>query len=456
MRQAPWNSLLKALAFPLTIIVMISMLIPSLGFAIESAANGGVHTEPTSPVLLGLAVLFMAARLGGFLAKTVSQPAVLGELAAGVLLGALPSLGITGFQFLQQQEVFAIFASLGVILLLFEVGLESHLGDLLKVGLVSTAVAVLGVIAPMALGFMTSSYFLPDRSFYVHLFVGATLSATSVGITARVLKDLKRLQSREAKIILSAAVIDDVLGLIILAIVAGLIVDTSSGEPHTFSVSSMLWVGVKAVAFLVLSLFIGVKLGPVLFRLGAKMKVEGMLVSLSLSFCFILAYLANQVGLAPIVGAFAAGLVLDGKRYGALFDDGEKSIEDLIFPLSKIFVPIFFVHMGMQVDLSTLMQSSVLLLGFTLTLMACVGKMICGLVVVGKENRTVSKMIIGIGMIPRGEVGLIFAMMGASLRLNGVPVIDPSLYSSVLIMIFCTTLVTPPLLKWAYSKVVEQ
>ncbi|MBI2602239.1 MAG: cation:proton antiporter [Deltaproteobacteria bacterium] len=422
-------------------------LVESLAYASETS-----HSDPIAPILLGLIILFTGAKAGGFVANKVGQPVVLGELLAGVVLGNLTLFGFEGLQFLRDMDFFASVASLGAILLLFEVGLESSVGELLKVGVAATIVAIVGVIFPFILGYGVSCYFLPQSTHYVHSFLGATLCATSVGITARVLKDLNKIHTKEAKIILGAAVIDDVLGLIILAVVSGIIVSASKGSGDGFSMLGVLMISTKAIGFLIVALFAGIKFAPMLFKIGARLRVEGVLVTLSLSFCFLLAYLANLAGLAPIVGAFAAGLIIDGDKYAKFFGEDEMSIEHLIFPLSKFFVPVFFIHMGMQVELATLSDLNVVGLGLALTLVAILGKQVCGLGVFGKENSAVSRLTIGIGMIPRGEVGLIFAAIGAGLLLDGERIITPPLYSAIIIMVMITTLLTPPALKWALQK----
>jgi Kef-type K+ transport system membrane component KefB len=416
-------------------------------------ASGSGHSDPVVPVLLGLIVLFVGAQLGAFAAIKLSQPVVLGELIFGIIFGNLALLGFSGFDFIASGEIFSIMASIGVILLLFEVGLESSLNDMLKVGVVAFLVACIGIVVPFILGFGTSYFFMPLKSSYVHAFVGAALCATSVGITARVLKDMGKINLKESKIILGAAVIDDVLGLLILAVVSGIIVSAESGG-EGIGASSIARIIFEAVAFIIGSLLIGARVAPGFFKFGSKLKGEGVLISLSLCFCFFLSYLANLVGLAPIVGAFAAGLIVDGKGYAKFFKDS-RSIEHLLFPISKFFVPIFFVHMGMQVNLKTLFDPSIILFGLVLSLAAILGKQLCGLGAIGKKSKNLSRLLIGVGMVPRGEVGLIFAAIGRSLTINGSPVIDDSLYSVIVIMVMITTLITPMGLKWAIDKKVS-
>ena len=434
------NFSLKKLAFLLLLVISPTLLFASSG--------GGADQVPM--VLLGLVVLFLGAKIGGVLATKYSLPIVLGELLMGILLGNLMLLGIPGFEFIKESDIFLIFAEIGVILLLFEVGLESSMNEMLKVGPVALLVAVIGVVVPFALGCGVSWFFMPDKSPYIHAFIGATLCATSVGITARVLKDLGKLQLKESKIILGAAVIDDVLGLIILAVIQGVIISADTGG-GAISPLEIFQIAFKAVAFLVVALLLGGKISPFIFKLGARSKITGSLISVSLSFCFMLAYLSHLVGLAPIVGAFAAGLLVDGHGY-AKFYGQEETIETLIFPISKFFVPIFFVHMGMGVNLAAFSSYSVILLGLTLSFVAILGKQACALGIFGKKNQGLSKILIGIGMIPRGEVGLIFAGIGAKLMLDGSPVIDDNLYAAIIMMVLLTTLVTPPLLKIVIDK----
>lgn len=408
--------------------------------------------DPIFQVLLGFVIFFVSAKIGGFLAVKIKQPVVLGELLAGLAVGNLPLFGFDKLQFLASDPFFAILAGVGVILLLFDIGLESSLNDLLKVGGTALLVAVIGVLCPFLLGTLVCRFLLPGESFFVHLFIASTLCATSVGITARVLKDLQQTKNKNAQIILGASVIDDVLGLIILTIVTAIIVSVDQGLGTQISMQDVAWISIKAVGFLVLTLFGGSRLAPLLFRFGSYLRVEGTLLSLSLVFCFGLAYLAGLVGLAPIVGSFAAGLIMDRAGYAKFFSQEHRSIEDLIFPLSGFFVPIFFVHVGLQVNLATFWDPAVIGLGLALSVAGILGKLVCGLGVLGSSNRILSPLVIGVGMIPRGEVGLIFAMMGLKLQIHGQALFSPQLYSAIIMMIVVTTIITPPLLKFAIER----
>ncbi|MCI0363360.1 MAG: cation:proton antiporter, partial [Phycisphaerales bacterium] len=313
-------------------------------------------------------------------------------------------------------------------------------------------VAVAGVVAPFFLGWGVAAYFLPGESLLTHIFIGATLCATSVGITARVLKDMGKLQTREARIILGAAVIDDVLGLLILAVVAGAIKAAMAGS--ALSTAGVMVIAVKAILFLVGAIAAGCYLVPHLFRRASRLETRGVLLALAVAFCFLLAWVASQVGLAPIVGAFAAGLVLDEAHFVLFRDRGEYRLDELLQPVSALLVPIFFVSMGLKVDLSAFARPELLGFATVLTLAAIIGKQVCSLAVI---ERPINRIAIGLGMIPRGEVGLIFAGIGATLtlpNLQGVsePVIGSAAFGAVVIMVITTTLVTPPLLKWSLER----
>ena len=410
--------------------------IPLISFA-SSQEGEIVHSDPIAPVILGLIVILLAAKLGGEIFEKLNQPAVLGELIFGMIIGnfALISGGFFDFGQMFESESIDIFARLGVMILLFQVGLESNVKELLKVGISSVTVAIIGVVAPMILGYYVCVLIIPEAGFNAHLFVGATLTATSVGITARVLKDLNKLKTAEAKIILGAAVIDDILGLIILSIVSGIIVSGS------VSAGTIVYTSVTSFAFLFLSVIIGLKAAPMIGRKVSGMKVEGMKIVTAFLFLFTMAYVADMMGLATIVGAFAAGLVLDDVSF---VNKKEHHIEVLVKPLYCIFVPIFFVLMGIQVKLDVFLDPKIIAIALAITVVSIIGKQVCGL---GVKCQNASKLVVGIGMISRGEVGLIFAGVGKELG-----VIDDSLFGAIVIMVILTTLVTPPLLKWSIAR----
>ncbi|MBI5574869.1 MAG: cation:proton antiporter [Deltaproteobacteria bacterium] len=382
----------------------------------------------------------------GHFCVRLGQPAVLGELCAGILIGNLGLFGLGGFEGIAADPYVDILARIGVIVLLFEVGLESTIRDILRVGLSSFMVAVLGVAAPFGLGWLVGIWLLPEASPYAHAFLGATLCATSVGITARVLHDIGKSREKEARIILGAAVIDDVLGLIILASVSGVILAAEGGKAP--GVWPQAVIVLKAVGFLAGSLLLGALLTPKIFSTAAKLRGPGVLVGVSLAFCFLLSFLAGRAGLAPIVGAFAAGLILEPVHFQAFGERNIRQLENALKPLSEFLAPVFFVQMGAKVDLRVFSSAETLWLALALTIAAIVGKQACSLGVWGKD---INRWAVGFGMIPRGEVGLIFASIGATLVLAGERIIDATTYSAVIIMVLLTTLATPPLLKWSLS-----
>jgi Kef-type K+ transport system membrane component KefB len=423
-------------------------LVTFLASGVSAQTHGTAgHTDAVTPVVLALAIILAAAKLAGHVAVRIGQPAVLGELLAGVALGSLDLIGIDWFHTIESDANIDILARLGVIILLFEVGLESTIRDMVKVGLPSLLVAVLGVIAPFALGWGVGAVLLPDRSPYVHAFLGATLTATSVGITARVLRDLHRSQTPEARIILGAAVIDDILGLIILAVVAGTIASADAGGGLSYGAIGV--VVLKAVGFLAGALVLGLLISPRLFRVASRLSGHGLLLTTALVFCFGLAFLASVTGLAPIVGAYAAGLILEDVHVKDFAKRGERGLEELIQPISTVLVPVFFVIMGMRVDLGAFLHGEVLGLAAVLTIAAIIGKQLCAL---GTLGRPVDRLSVGIGMIPRGEVGLIFANIGLGLTVAGERIIDNATFSAVVIMVIVTTMVTPPALKWSLAR----
>lgn len=371
-----------------------------------------------------LVVILVTARLCGALAGLIGQPAVLGELVAGVVLGA-SVLGLVD----PGVEVVHLLSELGVILLLFAIGLETDLRSLLKVGGSSAAVAAVGVALPFALGYGVCR--MLGLSNMVAIVAGASLTATSVGITARVLSDLGRLQEPESQIILGAAVIDDIIGLVILTVVAGL---TRGTEITTAGVVQITGV---AFGFLLTTLIIGSFAVPRLLRFADRITLPGTTTVFALVLAFGLAWLADKAGSAVIIGAFAAGLLLaKTPRIHA--------IEHGITELGHLFVPIFFVSVGAAVDVRVLnpfdpSNHSTLIVGGLLIVAAVLGKFAAGYAAPWFKGK---KTVIGVGMIPRGEVGLIFAQMGLS---SGV--FDSKLFSAVTLMVMVTTFLAPPFLR---------
>lgn len=371
-----------------------------------------------------LAVILVSARLGGALVQRIGQPAVLGELLAGVLLGS-SLLGWVD----AKDEVITLLKELGVIILLFEIGLETDLQKLLKVGWASLAVALAGVVLPFVLGFVVCQAL--GLTQLQAIFVGAALTATSVGITARVLSDLGRLQDPEGQVILGAAILDDVIGLVILAVVSGM---AKGAEVSALGIAQTTGI---AFGFLAITLVLGMWFVPWLDRLLRLFRLPGSPTILALVIALGLAWLADRVGSALIIGAFAAGLF---QRALPQHEEIEKGVANL----GHFFVPIFFVAVGAAVDVKTFNPvnpeaRSILILGGCLILAAIVGKFAAGFAPFWFRG---NKSLIGVGMIPRGEVGLIFAGMGLDSK-----VLDRGLFSAVALMVMVTTFVAPPLLQ---------
>lgn len=444
--------------------------------------NRAMATGP-EPVLLSILIIILGAKLGGELAERFKQPAVLGELLVGVLLGAsllggfigMPDFGLqaehdhlleelhaqpalsAGDQadldqrvslFERQHgteitviEILSALATIGVILLLFEVGLESDVRELTKVGRSSLVVALIGVVVSFAVGYgfshglsalwspwQAAGDALPDH--LLHTFVGATLTATSVGITARVLGDMGHLKSREARIILGAAVIDDIAGLIILAIVAAMVAAAATGGD--VSTQAILLIAGKAVGFLVVSLVVGLRFVPRFYDgLVARFRVRGFPVALAIAFALFFAYAASLFGLADIVGAFAAGLLLAQTKHAHhIFED--------LRPIAAIFVSFFFITLGMKVDLTELGGNALIVVGvgLAMTLVALGAKLACGWGV--QKDAGANRLVVGVGMAPRGEVGLIFAGLGLATGL-----IHNWQYTTIIIVVMLTTFITP-------------
>jgi Kef-type K+ transport system membrane component KefB len=428
-----------------SLLIGTTLLLALPAFAAEG--EGAIHVDPVAGVVLSLAIILLGAKLGGHLATRIGQPSVLGELGMGVIFGNLSLVGITSLEYMKEDSSIDMLSRLGVIILLFMVGLESTVAQMLKVGWSSLWVAVLGVVGPFILGWGVGAWLLPSHSTYMHVFLGAALTATSVGITARVLKDLDRSKTTESRIILGAAVIDDVLGLLILAVVSGIIAAANvGGELSMGDIALTLF---KAAAFLVGSLAIGVRIAPGAFSWASKLRTQGVLLAVGLSFCFLLAWLASTIGLAPIVGAFAAGLILENVHYRDFLDRGEHELEHLVEPIAAFLVPVFFVLMGLRTDLRSFANMSVLGLAAALCVAAIIGKQ---LAMFGIVEKGLDRLSVGIGMIPRGEVGLIFANIGLTLVVGGEHIVDQSVFSAVVVMVIVTTVVTPPLLKWSLNR----
>ena len=413
-------------------------------------------------VLLSLIVIYLAAKLGGELCARVNLPSVLGELVGGVIVG-VSALNLIVFPegaepihsvlmdfvqltanldadallavFSSQSEVISILAEIGVIILLFEIGLESDLKELIRVGPQAAVVAIVGVVVPFVAG-TAGLIALFGVETIPAVCAGAALTATSIGITAKVLAEMQTLSSREGQIIIGAAVLDDVLGIIVLAVVASL---AKTGE---IEITNVIFLIIGAAVFLVGSILIGRLLSPLFVSLVDNMQTRGQVLISSLVFAFVLSYIAAAIQLEAILGAFAAGLILaeTTKR---------NELEEQISPIADMLVPVFFVTVGAHTDISVLnplnpANREGLVIASFLVVVAIIGKVITGFTVFGQDG--INRLAIGVGMIPRGEVGLVFAGVGAA---SGV--LSESLDAAIIVMVIFTTFVAPPLLRVVFN-----
>lgn len=395
------------------------------------------HLDPALGSILLLALIWLAAKVGGEAATRLKLPAVVGELAAGMAFAALHR----SWAFVPDVATAPaadMMATVGVLLLMFSVGLESTVPQMMQVGIRATLVAVAGVVAPVAMGLAAAYVLLPAPvPIPVALFIGACLCATSVGISARVLAECGAGTSPEGRVILGAAVIDDVLGLLVLVVVSGMATAAAAG-------GSIPWGDLgrtlgMAIGFLGLALTLGRWVTPHLFRAANRLRVEEVMLPLSLAFGFLMAFAGGHAGLAPIVGAYAAGLILEPTHVELLEERESKSLEDLIHPLVTALAPIFFVVMGARVDPRGLLQPSILALALSLTVLGAIGKYIAGFA----AGPGLNPHVIGWGMMPRGEVGLIFVATGAQLN-----ILQPDVQAAVVVAMMLTTMIGPIGLGW--------
>jgi Kef-type K+ transport system membrane component KefB len=386
-------------------------------------AAGSAGELPSGLLTLGqllasLLIIYIASKTGGELALRLKQPSVLGELVAGLVVG------VSGLHLIDPtQPVLLLLAQVGVTLLLFEIGLESDLRSLLKLGPQALAVALVGMLLPFALGYAVMKFTgAPDL---LAVFVGSTATATSIGISAKVLSDLGYLQRPEGQIILGAAVIDDILGVVVLSVVAGI---AKGGSLEWGEVARIV---LSSLGFLVGAIVVGNWFMPVFLRTVRWLRTRGDLLTASLVFAFSLAWIAEQVGSAAIIGAFAAGLVLADT-------DKRQDLERQLRPVTDFFLPVFFITVGAGVNLALLANQEALFLALALSATAVLGKLVCGWAAFGIPA---NKWVIGAGMVPRGEVGLVFASVGlATGVLSGVT------HTAVVMMVILTTFLGPLLL----------
>jgi len=470
--------------------VRISAWLLLLVFPVAAFATGlPDEHDPVATVILWLTIIFAFALIGRYLARRLNQPGVLGELLMGVilgnvlylcgsqlivilregsavfsimrsLLGGLPlseavNLNISNAKYAAQISVVLssangiecikvgyildIFSRYGVIFLLFMVGLESSLQELRYTGKEALRVAVIGVVAPILLGFAVAYFLLPVTSYKDSLFVAATLCATSIGITARVLAEMKKLQTREAKTILGAAMLDDILGLVILAIVSSIVIN---GEVDGMLITRVI---ISTILFFGSILLIGPWILRKLVLCFQFLELWEAKLFISFIFLMALSWLATVVQLASIIGAFAAGLIINDSYFKTSNkkDQSPLIIRDLVAPLEAILAPLFFMLIGIQVKLETFFDWQVLLMAGGLIVAAIIGKLVSGFGADKKDDR----LLIGIGMLPRGEVGLVFASIGKTLG-----VMSDQLFSAIILMVIVTTMIAPPMIKARYAK----
>ncbi|WP_017713581.1 cation:proton antiporter [Prochlorothrix hollandica] len=459
-------SLLPSFLLPLPYLGEVDAAIETaLETAIDGASDTDTSTLVLAGVLLSLVVVFLASKIGGEICARIDLPPVLGELVGGVVVGVSvfhlllfpEGASLTGADSLviklleataglspaaitqvfdTQSEVISVLAELGVILLLFEIGLESDLSELIRVGPQAAIVAVVGVVAPFVAGTLglVVLFHLPAVP---AIFAGAALTATSIGITAKVLAELRQLSSREGQIIIGAAVLDDILGIIVLAVVASL---AKTGEVR---VDNIIFLVISAAGFLIGSILLGRLLSPYFVALVKQLKTRGQLLLSALIIAFLLSYIAAAIHLEAILGAFAAGLILAET-------EKQRELEEQVVPVADVLVPVFFVTVGARTDLSVLnpmvpSNREGLIIAAFLVVVAILGKVITGFTVFGDQKT--NKWAIGMGMIPRGEVGLVFAGVGSA---SGV--LSESLEAAIIVMVIFTTFVAPPLLRIAFDR----
>jgi Kef-type K+ transport system membrane component KefB len=469
----------------LPLLCLLTLLLAAAPITLAGSGADGGHQDLFAMILLEIVIVILVAVFGSWVAKRFDQPAVLGMLLAGVTLGnvgywlGLPLctlvMHLSGaghlFQYVLTQDVsvseaaahleslgaasdtlidlmtgpdaprlvllaigLSLLSNLGVILLLFMVGLESSVDEMKQVGRPAILVALAGVALPFALGYGAGVLLTPEEPAAHHLFLAATLCATSVGITAAVFRDLGKLQTPEGKVILGAAVIDDILGLIILAVVIGII---ASGGVDLLEIARIAGL---ALGFLGLLLVFGDRIVRITAGLYRFFDHAHLKLFYPLVLAFTLSWLASIVGLATIVGAFAAGLIVSERHLG---NGDSKTAEEVLAPIENLFAPVFFVLMGMQVNLSTFTDPGTVLIGLALVVVAVVGKVLAG----WAAGRGLDRLTVGIGMVPRGEVGLIFASIG-----KGLGVVNDAMFSALVLMVIATTLIAPIGLKWSLGR----
>jgi len=458
-------------------IIVLALLVPTAAFA------GG--EDPFSHEFLNMFIIIMAAVIGGWIARKLNQSAVLGELIIGIAIGAViysqggrlvtairhhaeihyilehtaehPGTWQEGIaatintldvpddvkvrikaimdhedfkQTFLESNYTLLFSSLGVLLLLFMVGLEVTVEEMLNQGTTCLIVAVFGIVFPFILGYLGVHFLVPgDENNNMAIFVGATLGATSIGITARVFKDARAMNLKEAKLVMGAAVIDDILGLVLLAVVTAIV---TTGKLDILSLGIIVG---KVLLFLGFVYLVERKLLKGTIKFSHKLMGDTIFVLYPFALLMFFAWLADFIGLASIVGAFCAGMVLRDELFEE-FSEGKHNLEEIHAPLHSLFAPIFFVLMGIQVDVMAFTNTGVILIGLVLSTLAILGKLLSAVFLKGYD-----RLAVGIGLVPRGEVGLIFASIG-----KAIGVLNSDMFAVIIIVVLITTLITPPFL----------
>jgi Kef-type K+ transport system membrane component KefB len=412
-------------------------LLTLLMITISTCALASGASTANSNLLLWLAIITTVAIFARASDK-LGQPFVLGQLLVGIIIGAFAHYNIMGLSNMIHSEALAFFAELGSIFLLLEIGLESSLNDIASAGKHAIVVAIMGVVVPFVIGyFIVTPYILHSTKTELCLFIGSMLAVTSTGISISVFKDLKILKTEACQIVLAASVIDDILGLILLSITTSLMLE---GSINAVNIGNTL---LYVVIFFVSSIVFGKYLLPIVIKLLSQVnKNSDSVILIIIAFCFSMSYIAGQIGLAFIIGAFLSGILLYPQLFKGFknihgkadFTQNEHQLEYLIAPYGKIFTPLFFIYAGMQVDIISTFDYNTILTALAISFFAILGKIVAGIFL----PKHINKWIVGLGMTPRGEIGLIFSIAGLQLK-----IIDSSQFAALLLMIIVTSVITP-------------
>ena len=397
----------------------------------------------THQFLIQIATILLAARLCGELATWLRIPAIIGEITAGIILG--PSL----LGFITPNEVIELLAEIGIILLLFEVGLETDINRLIKAGPRASIVALVGFVLPFISGFIVS-YQLFNLSLLVSLFVAGTLTATSIGITVRILSDLGRHNKNEGQIVLGAAVIDDLLGIFLLAVLYEF---AMSNKIDLINLGSII---LYVTAFFFLAPIVAKLISPSLKRYAETSIIPGLIPIILVALVLIFAAIAYDVGAPHLLGGFVAGIALSRRFFlplGAFIKTDEAftlKIQQQMKPIIQLFTPIFFVMVGLSLDLNAVDRGSLFIWLFSLSVLvvAIISKMVGPWFITESFH---NRIVIGMAMVPRGEVGLIFAELGRT-----ADIFEPSVYAGLVLVIAYTTIASPIWIKWYYQRYGEK